>query len=266
MRRNKMTKQRTAVITGSAQGLGKAIAQRLAKNGLNIVLADIDEDKLASTTEELENEGASVTYKVTDVSKRQEQFDLVKHAVEEFGSVDVFINNAGIEGSVAPLVKVEEDDIDPVFDINVKGVIFGIQAAAEQMKQQEDGGKIINASSIAGEEGFDLLGVYTASKFAVRGLTQTAAKELAEDNITVNSYNPGIADTGMWERLDEGFREHSDEDLEPGEVFDSYAEQIALGRTQVPEDVANVVSFLASKDSDYITGQAFITNGGMIFK
>lgn len=261
-----MTKQKTVVITGSAQGLGKEIAKRLSNDGFNIVLADIAEDKLSETSEELEKDGASVSYKVTDVSKRQDQFDLVAHAVEKFGSLDVFINNAGIEGEVAPLIDVNEDDLDPVFNINIKGVLFGIQAAATQMIEQGNGGKIINASSIAGEEGFDMLGPYTASKFAVRGLTQTAAKELAPEKITVNSYNPGIADTGMWERLDEGFRKYSDEDLEPGEVFDSYVDEISLGRTQVPEDVANVVSFLASDNSDYITGQAIITDGGMIFK
>lgn len=261
-----MTNKKTVVITGSAQGLGKAIAQRLVKDGFNIVLSDINEDKLQETAKEFEDNGASVSYKVTDVSDRQAQFDLVKHAVDEFGAVDVFINNAGIEGEVAPLTEIKEEDVDPVLNINVKGVIFGIQAAAKQMQEQGNGGKIINASSVAGEEGFDMLGVYTASKFAVRGLTQTAAKELAKDKITVNSYNPGIANTGMWERLDEGFRKYSDEDLEPGEVFDSYANEIALGRTQKPEDVANVVSFMASEDSDYITGQAFITDGGLVYQ
>jgi meso-butanediol dehydrogenase/(S,S)-butanediol dehydrogenase/diacetyl reductase len=261
-----MTNKKTAVITGSAQGLGKAIAQRLSKDGFNIVLADINEDKLNETLKEFKDKGADVTYKVTDVSKRQDQFDLVTHAVEKFGSLDVFINNAGIEGKVAPLIDQKEEDVDPLLAINVKGVLFGIQAAAKQMIKQGSGGKIINASSIAGEEGFDMLGVYSASKFAVRGLTQTAAKELAQYQITVNSYNPGIADTGMWKRLDEGFRKYSDEDVEPGEIFNSYADQIALGRTQVPEDVANVVSFMSSEDSDYITGQAFITDGGIRFQ
>lgn len=261
-----MANKKTAVITGSAQGLGKAIAHRLSEDGFNIVLADIDEDTLNETLKEFEDAGADVTYKVTDVSKRQDQFDLVAHAVETFGSLDVFINNAGIEGKVAPLLEQEEDDVDPLLAINVKGVLFGIQAAAEQMIKQGNGGKIINASSIAGEEGFDMLGIYSASKFAVRGLTQTAAKELAEHQVTVNSYNPGIADTGMWERLDEGFRKYSEEDLEPGEIFESYADQIALGRTQVPEDVANVVSFMASEDSDYMTGQAFITDGGLRYQ
>lgn len=261
-----MTEKKTAVITGGAQGLGKAIAERLSKDGFNIVLADIDEETLNKTMKEFEDEGADVTYKVTDVSKREDQFDLVAHAVDKFGSVDVFINNAGVEGEVAPLTEQKEEDVDPVLDINIKGVLFGMQAAAEQMKNQDSGGKIINASSVAGEEAFDMLGIYSASKFAVRGLTQAGAKELAQYKITVNSYNPGIADTGMWDRLDEGFRKYSDEDLEEGEVFESYASEIALGRTQVPEDVANVVSFMASEDSNYITGQAFITDGGLVYQ
>ncbi|PAV28287.1 diacetyl reductase [Virgibacillus profundi] len=258
-----MGKQKVAVITGSAQGIGKELAERLAKDGFSIVLSDLNEEILKETEKEFKNNGVNVTSFIGNVSKLEDQNALVKHAVDTFGNIDVFINNAGIEGQVAPLTEVEPKAIDSTLDVNVKGTIYGIQAAGNQMKKQGTGGKIINACSIAGQEGFEMLGVYSASKFAVKGLTQTAAKELAPFKINVNSYCPGIVGTGMWERLDEKMMEHMG--TKKGEAFAKFTEGIALGRPQTPEDVANLVSFLASSDSDYITGQNILTDGGMVF-
>lgn len=144
----------------------------------------------------------------------------------------------------------------------MKATIYGIQAAANQMKKQGTGGKMINACSSAGQEGFEMLGVYTATKFAVKGLTQTAAKELAPFKITVNSYAPGIVGTGMWERLDEKMMEHMG--TKKGEAFQQFTEGIPLGRSQTPKDVTNLVSFLASPNADYITVQNILTNGGKV--
>lgn len=183
-------------------------------------------------------------------------------AVKKFRSVDVFINNAGIE-QVDPLVNVQPEELEKVFQVNVFGVLYGIQAAAEQMKKQEKGGKIINACSIAGHQAFSMLGTYSASKFAVRGFTQAAAQELAKDKITVNAYCPGIVGTGMWDRIDAGMVEYMG--LKKGEAFKKFAEGIALGRTQEPEDVANFVSYLASPDSDYMTGQSIMIDGGIVY-
>src|SRR5690625_3293001 len=252
-----MSNKKVAVITGGAQGLGKGIAERLASDGFQLVISDMDEDTLNETLEEFKNNDIEASSYAGDVTKYEDQEALVKHAVDTFGQVDVFINNAGIEGEVGPIIDVEPDSIDQVLEVNIKGVIYGIQAAAKQMKKQGNGGKIINASSIAGREGFELLSPYTASKFAVVGLTQAAAKELAPDKITVNAYCPGIAGTGMWDRLDEAMMEHLG--TERGEAFEQYAEDIALGRTQEPEDVAKLVSFLASEYSDYTTGQSSLT-------
>lgn len=176
----------------------------------------------------------------------------------------MYINNAGVEGEVEEIEKINAKNMDFVFDVNVKGVLFGIQAAAKQMRKQGHGGTIINASSMAGHEGFDFLATYSASKFAVRGLTQTASKELAKDNITVNAYCPGIAATGMWDRLDEKFMEVLG--TEKGEALEQYASSISLGRTQQPADVANLVAFLASEDANYITGQAILTDGGIVYR
>jgi meso-butanediol dehydrogenase/(S,S)-butanediol dehydrogenase/diacetyl reductase len=259
-----MTTNKVAVITGSAQGLGKGIAERLASDCFNIVLTDINDEVLNETLEEFKNRGYGVAAKAGDVSKPEDQEALVQFAVDTFGSVDVFINNAGIEGQFASITDLDPSKLDAVFNINVKGTLFGIQAAAKQMQKQDTGGKIINAASIAAHEGFELLAPYSASKFAVRGLTQTAAKELAKDQITVNAYSPGVAGTGMWKRLDLEYSKKFG--TEPGEVFESYNDKIALGRTEVPEDVANIVSFLSSKDSDYITGQTIIVDGGMVYR
>lgn len=257
-----MSKQKVAVITGSGQGIGKGLAERLAKDGFAIVLSDINEGVLNETVKEFEGKDVKVTSFVGNVTNLKDQVELVQKAVDTFGSVDVFINNAGVE-QVAPLTVVEPKSVDPILDINVKGVIYGIQAAANQMKKQGTGGKIINACSIAGHQGFEMLGVYSASKFAVKGLTQAAAKELAPDKITVNAYCPGIVGTTMWERIDAEMMQYMG--TKKGEAFEKFSEGIALGRTQTPEDVANLVSFLASSDSDYITGQSILTDGGMVF-
>ena len=256
-------KKKVAVITGSGQGIGKALAERLAKDGFAIVLSDINEDTLKETEKELKDKDYEVTTFTGNVASQKDQEALVRHAVDTFGSLDVFVNNAGIEGQVGPITETESDMLDKTLDINLKGVVYGIQAAANEMKKQESGGKIINACSIAGQEGFEMLSIYSASKFAVKGLTQAAAKELAQYKITVNSYCPGIVGTSMWDRLDEKMMEHMG--TEKGEAFDQFAEGIALGRTQTPEDVADLVSFLASSGSGYITGQNIITDGGMIF-
>ncbi len=142
-----MSTQKVAVITGSGQGIGKALAERLANDGFSIVLSDINQQTLSETEKEFEGKGFKVTSFVGNVSKLEDQNALVKHAVDTFGSVDVFINNAGIEGPVAPITEIDPQKVDPDFDINVKGVLFGIQAAANQMIKQKTGGKIIETAA-----------------------------------------------------------------------------------------------------------------------
>ncbi|ARK30163.1 acetoin reductase [Halalkalibacter krulwichiae] len=257
-----MNQQKTAVITGSAQGIGKGIALRLAKDGFNIVLNDLNEDLLHETVREFETKQIKVAAFVGDAAKQNDQRALVEKAVDRFGSVDVFINNAGVE-QVAPIEEITPDQLESLFQVNVFGVVYGIQAAAEQMKKQENGGKIINACSIAGHQAYTMLSAYCATKFAVRSFTQSAAQEYAKDKITVNAYCPGIVGTSMWERIDEAMSRYMN--VEKGEAFKKFAEGIALGRTQEPEDVANFVSYLASTDSDYMTGQSIMIDGGIVF-
>lgn len=254
--------QKVAVITGAGQGIGKGIAKRLAHDGFAIVLSDMNQEVLDATIKEFKEQKINVASFVGDVSKQEDQKALVKTAVDHFGRVDVFVNNAGID-QVSPLTDVEPAKLEKVFQVNVFGVLYGIQAAAEQMKKQETGGKIINACSIAGHRGFAMLGIYSASKFAVRALTQVAAQELAKDKITVNSYCPGIVGTGMWDRIDAAMVGYMG--LQKGEAFKKFAEDIVLGRTQEPEDVANFVSYLASPDADYMTGQSVMIDGGIVY-
>ena len=148
--------------------------------------------------------------------------------------------------------------------VTVEGVLWGIQAAAKKLKARKLKGKIINASSIAGHGGFAMLGMYSATKFAVRALTQAAAEEFASDGITVNAYCPGIVGTDMWVEIDKRFAELTGTPI--GATYKKYVEGIALGRAETPEEVAAFVSYLAGPDSDYMTGQAPLIDGGLVYR
>lgn len=255
--------KKVAVVTGSAAGLGKAIATRLAKDGFRVVLHDINADNLNKVKAEFDAAGFENIAVKGNSASREDQFRLVDETVKAFGRVDVFVNNAGVE-SVGTFLSLNENEIDRVLGINIKGVIFGTQAAAEQMKKQQGVGKIINACSIAGHESYEMLSLYCATKHAVRSFTHSTAKELAPYNIRVNAYCPGVADTPMWGRIDAAFVEHKG--YQPKQAWNEFTKGILAGRPQQPEDVANLVSFLASEDADYITGQTILTDGGMVFR
>lgn len=254
---------KVALVTGAAQGIGHGIALRLARDGADIALVDLKAEKLADVAREITALGRKVTTIAVDVSKRDEVYAAIDKTEKDLGGFDVIVNNAGI-AQVKPISDVVPEDLDRIFRINVDGVIWGIQAAAAKFKARAHKGKIINASSIAGHDGFAMLGVYSATKFAVRALTQAAAKEYASAGITVNAYCPGIVGTDMWVEIDERFSELTG--APKGATYKKYVEGIALGRAQTPEDVAALVSFLASPDSDYITGQAILTDGGIVYR
>ncbi|HGN1706242.1 TPA: acetoin reductase [Providencia rettgeri] len=254
---------KVVLVTGAAQGIGRSIALRLAKEGADIALVDLKKDKLEDVAKEIAALGRKVSTFAADISQRDQVFAAVAHAEAELGGFDVMINNAGI-AQVKPIADVRQEDMDLIFKINVDGTMWGIQAASEKFKERKHKGKIINASSIAGHDGFAMLGVYSATKFAVRALTQAAAKEYASSGITVNAYCPGIVGTDMWVEIDERFAEITG--APKGETYKKYVEGIALGRAQTPDDVANLVAFLASDDSDYITGQSILTDGGIVYR
>ncbi|GAB3844786.1 acetoin reductase [Nesterenkonia populi] len=256
-------KGKVALVTGAAQGIGQAIAVRLASDGADLALLDLTKDDLDETKAKVEAEGQRAITLGGDVRSKADLESAVDSAVAELGGFDIMINNAGIAG-VGAVETISEADFDRSFDINVKGVMFGIQAAAAKFKELGHGGKIIAATSIAAHDSFPMTGLYSSTKFAVRGLIQAAAKELGAFDITVNGYSPGIVGTGMWEQLDREFAELTG--AEVGATFAKYVEGITLGRASTPEDVAGFVSYLAGPDSDYMTGQTPLIDGGIVFR
>ena len=254
---------KVALVTGAAQGIGRAIATRLAKDGADVGIVDLNEDKMLVVAHELEALGRKTAIFKADVSDRKQVYSAIDHVEETLGGFDIMVNNAGI-AQVQALADVTQEELDNIQKINVGGTLWGIQAAAKKFIDNKQKGKIINASSIAGHNGFALLGVYSATKFAVRALTQSAAQEYASAGITVNAYCPGVVGTDMWIDIDKRFSEITG--AAEGATYKKYVDGIALGRAQTPEDVANFVSYLAGSDSDYMTGQAPLIDGGIVYR
>jgi meso-butanediol dehydrogenase/(S,S)-butanediol dehydrogenase/diacetyl reductase len=254
---------KTCIITGAARGIGKGIGLRLVSEGAQVVFADINlEGAKAAASEAVQgNAGKAIGLKV-DVTDRGSIRTLIEGAVAEFGKLDVMFNNAGIN-KIQHFLDTTEDNWERIMRVNALGVLMGTQEAAKQMIKQGHGGKIVNTASIAGRQGWANVAPYCASKFAVISLTQSAARALAADKITVNGFSPGVVDTPLWEQLD---REHIElgESSKPGEAMKNFAAGILLGRVSTPEDVVGLAVFLASSDADYITGQVMTVDGGML--
>lgn len=254
---------KVALVTGGGQGIGRAIALRLARDGADIAIVDVNDEKTQAVVDEVRAIGRKATMFKADVSKRDDVYAAIDHTEKELGGFDIIVNNAGI-ANIQSIAEVTPAEVEKTFKVNVEGVLWGIQAAAAKFKERGQKGKIISASSIAGHEGFPLLGVYSATKFAVRALTQAAAKEFASDGITVNAYCPGVVGTDMWVEIDRRMAVITGAKI--GESYDKFVGGIALGRAQTPEDVAAFVSYLAGPDSDYMTGQSPLIDGGLVYR
>lgn len=254
---------KVAVVTGAGQGIGRGIALRLARDGADVLLVDLQDDKISAVAREIQALGRKSAVFKADVSDRDQVFAAVEYAEKTLGGFDIMVNNAGISQTKG-LLNVRQDEVERIFKINVQGTLWGIQAAADKFKAREQKGKIINACSIAGHEAFALLGIYSATKFSVRALTQAAAKELASAGITVNAYCPGVVGTDMWVEIDKRFAEETGAPI--GQTYDKYVGGIALGRAETPDDVASFVSYLAGPDSDYMTGQSPLIDGGLVYR
>jgi meso-butanediol dehydrogenase/(S,S)-butanediol dehydrogenase/diacetyl reductase len=250
-----------AVVTGAGRGIGRGIALRLARDGHAVAVNDVNKAGAEAVAAEIDAAGGRAIATPADVTDRDAVFAMVDRAAAELGSVDVMVANAGI-AQVKTLLELTPDDLETMFRVNVFGVVYCMQAAAEKMIEQGTGGKIISAASIAAHSGFNLLGHYSATKFAVRALTQAAAKELAQHKITVNAYCPGIVGTDMWDLIDEKMGPYLGN--ERGETLAQFSKLITLGRVQTPDDVAGFVSYLAGPDSDYMTGQSVMIDGGIV--
>ncbi len=256
--------RRSAMVTGAARGIGRSIALRLADDGLDVSVADLpsaDAD-LRRVAGEIAARGAGSLSLPLDVSDAAAVDAAVAEHVRRFGGLDVMVANAGI-AITAPLVETTAEAWQRTQQVNVGGVFHCYQAAARQMIAQGHGGRLIGAASVAAHRGGKWQGAYSASKFAVRGLSQSVAQELAEHGITVNVYSPGVVHTPMWESIDEAMTQRLG--TPPGSEMAGMVSVIPMGRLETPDDVAGVVSFLASPDAGYITGQSIVVDGGMWF-
>lgn len=254
--------QRSAIVTGSAQGIGRGIATRLAEDGLAVTLADLpgNVEALTEAAKAITEAGGDCRTAVADVSVASQVEKLVTDHVAAFGAIDVMVANAGI--AVTALFEETTPEIfDRTFAINVRGVFNCYHSAAERMIAQGTGGRLIAAGSVSAHKGGEWQCAYVASKFAVRGLNQSVAHELAKHGITANIYSPGVIKTPMWDSIDEVVT--SKEGKPRGSQWEKMLPNIPMGRTGVPQDVARVVSFLASEDSAYVTGQSIVVDGGI---
>ncbi|MCC7666839.1 acetoin reductase [Liquorilactobacillus satsumensis] len=252
-----------AIVTGAGQGIGEAIAVRLAHDGYALAVADINLETAEKVAQKLSSAGYTAKAYYVDVAKRSEVFALVEQAVHELGELAVFVNNAGI-AFIDKFVDSDSVKVERLLDVNLKGTYWGIQAAAQQFIKQGHGGRIVNAASLAGVEASALQSAYSASKFGIRGLTQSAAKELAQDHITVNAYNPGVVRTPLRDGIDKRTAQLKNVSLAQQQA--NVLTEIANGREATPTDVANVVAWFVSPEAAYITGQSLLVDGGMRYQ
>lgn len=250
----KRLENKVAIITGGAGSIGKTTAKLFLEEGAKVFLVDVNEQELRSVDAELE--GSRIKYCVADVSKSEDVQHYVNEAVKEFGKIDIFFNNAGIEGVVKPLIDYPDEVFDKIMAINVRGMWLGNKYVLPQMN---DGGSIIMTSSVAGIVGFAGLGAYVTSKHAVVGIMRVSALEAAPRKIRVNSVHPSPVNNRMMRSIEEGaLAGHAEQ------VKKQFEASIPLGRYAEPIEIAKLVEFLASDDSQFITGTTQVIDGGLV--
>lgn len=254
------------LITGAAQGMGAAVAEHYAAQGAKVCLGDINVSGVSEVAERIRSAGGDATHVELDVTNQESAEAAVQHTVDQFGSINVLLNNAGINKPMW-FLDVTKDNYDKIMAVNAWGKLNVMQAAARQMVKQGKQDypyKIINVGSILSRETFIDVVVYGMSQHSVLALIKGGAKALVEHNITVNGYAPGVVRTEMWEQLDRDLVEMGMFDKQ-GESMDSIAENmILMKRYSYPEDIVGTASFLASPESDYMTGQLIMIDGGMV--
>lgn len=251
---------KTVVVTGASRGIGLGIAERFAEEGANLVVADRD-PRVEEAAKKIESMGVGALPVTCDVTDKADVEKLYERAAGEFRSIDVSIQNAGVI-TIARLEDLSEKDWNQVLAVNTTGVFLCCQAASKYMIKQGSG-RLINSSSAQGRQGFIYTPHYAASKFGVIGLTQSLAKELAPHGITVNAICPGIIGTDMWAYNDEHWGKLLGS-YKPGELMQQWIEGVPLKRAGTAQDIAGLVTFLASDDAAYITGQSVNVDGGLV--
>ncbi|NDV16242.1 SDR family oxidoreductase [Muricauda sp. TY007] len=245
---------KVAIITGGAAGIGKETAKVFLQEGAKVLLVDIDKNALKETVEEFND--ANVVHCTADVSKTDAVKEYVRTALDKFGKIDVFFNNAGIEGTSSPIADYPDDTFNKVIDINLKGVWYGCKYVIPKMEQ---GGSVIITSSVAGLKGFEGLGAYVASKHGVVGIMRTAALEFSKRNIRVNTVHPGPVETNMMRRIEADISPEDSQRAKKG-----FEASVPFGRYAETGEIVNLVLFLASDESKYITGSTYVVDGGMV--
>ncbi len=256
---------RACIVTGAAQGIGRAIGEALLDEGADVCFADINAEKVTDVAEanreRAAQNGGKVIWAGVNVTKRDEVRAMIEKTVDAFGKLDVKFNNAGVNKPMN-FLDVTEENWHFIMDINGLGCLVGMQEAARQMIAQGTGGKIVNTASIASRQGFDNVAPYCASKWAVVSLTQSGARDLAKHDITVTGFAPGVVATEMWEEVDRDLMAIGAAER-PGQAMEEFSSDILKGRVAKPADIVGTTTFLASPDSDYMTGQIVMIDGGM---
>lgn len=242
-------KGQVALVTGGAQGIGRAISQRLSQGGATLVISDIHLEQARKTANELTTPEHNCLAMQADVGDGKQVAEVVDRLIREFGRIDILVNNAGITRD-GLLLRMKEEDWDRVLNVNLKGAFYCTKAVLPSMSKQRRG-RIVNIASIVGVMGNAGQSNYAASKAALIGFTKSVAREYAGRGITANAVAPGFIDTAMTENLS-------------AEIKDGLMKQIPLGRFGTPQDVAHAVRFLVSEEAGYITGQVIHVNGGML--
>jgi NAD(P)-dependent dehydrogenase (short-subunit alcohol dehydrogenase family) len=246
---------KVAIITGGAGGIGQVAGALFAAEGANVLLVDLDEQRLQQTVALIDSE--QVSYTVADVTQPDQVEHYVRTAVERYGGIDVFLNNAGIEGEVKPIPEYSLEMFDQVMAVNVRGAWLGMKYVIPEL-QKRGGGSIVITSSIAGVSGSPGLSAYAMSKHAVIGMMRSAANECAPFNIRVNTINPGVTETRMMRSLEQQRRPDA-----PDESKRAMINRVPLRRYAEPREIAQVMLFLASDESSYCTGSVYMVDGGM---
>ncbi|MBW8322589.1 MAG: L-iditol 2-dehydrogenase [Rhizobium sp.] len=247
---------KSALITGSARGIGRAFAEAYVREGATVAIADIDIDQAGRTAAEIGDKAYAVRLDVTD----QASIEAAIRAVEEkTGGIDILVNNAALF-DLAPIVEITRESYDRLFSINVAGSLFMLQAAAKSMIAGGKGGKIINMASQAGRRGEALVAIYCATKAAIISITQSAGLDLIRHGINVNAIAPGVVDGEHWDGVDALFARY--EGRPPGEKKRLVGEAVPFGRMGRAEDLTGMAIFLASPEADYIVAQTYNVDGG----